>query len=92
MGKFPMLDITVFHLHREGVTVHKPHSLNLKLHIKPVLQGWRDGSGLWHVSLEQPLEHKNKQSEEKETAANTSHKISSCSSQLSYQGYLGEGD
>ncbi len=41
---------TIFHPHREGVTVHTKNTFRLKSFRKPVLQGWRDANGLWRVS------------------------------------------
>ena len=55
-------------------TVHKPRSLNIKTHSKPVLQGWQDGMGFWQISpeqvQEQPLQSENRRSENNEVAAN----------------------
>ena len=53
VGKFSDASYTtIFHPHGEGVTVHKPGSFKLKVFRKPVLQGWRDGNGLWRLSRE----------------------------------------
>jgi hypothetical protein len=43
---------TIFHPRGKGVTVHKKNTVRLKLHCKPVLQGWRDTNGLWRLSKE----------------------------------------
>eukprot|EP00804_Cyclotella_cryptica_P007736 CCRYP_001353-RA/>CCRYP_001353-RA protein AED:0.15 eAED:0.15 QI:0/0/0/1/0.2/0.16/6/0/947 len=42
---------TIFHPHDEGVTVHDTGSFNLTLNSPPVLQGCRNGAGLWTVPL-----------------------------------------
>jgi len=42
---------TIFHPHDEGVTVHDAGSFNLTVNSPPVLQGCRNGAGLWTVPL-----------------------------------------
>ncbi len=51
VGKLADADYTtIFHPHGEGITIHKMNTFHLKLYRKPVLQGWRDAQGLWHLS------------------------------------------
>ena len=54
VGKFSNVGYTtVFHLHGEGVTVHKKNTFHLQAFCKPVLQGWQDANGLWWASCDQ---------------------------------------
>jgi hypothetical protein len=41
---------TIFHPQGHGVTIHKKGSFKLRSLCMPVLQGWRDGKGLWRIS------------------------------------------
>ncbi len=41
---------TVFHPENIGVTIHEPNSLDIHMHKKAILQGWRDRSGLWRLN------------------------------------------
>ncbi len=42
---------TIFHPHKQGVTVHDTDSFTLTLKSPPVLQGCRNNAGLWTVPL-----------------------------------------
>ena len=42
---------TIFHPHKQGVTVHDTDSFTLTLKSPPVLQGCRNKAGLWTVPL-----------------------------------------
>ncbi len=44
---------TIFHPQGQGVTIHKKGSLKLRSLCTPVLQGWRDGNGLWRISRDE---------------------------------------
>jgi hypothetical protein len=79
VGKLADADYTtIFHPRGEGVTVHKKNTFQLKLHRKPILQGWRDANGLWRLSNQrsQPSEAKSEpikqvvSTDKKETVAN----------------------
>ena len=73
--------MTVFHPGNLGVTIHSKSDISIQQWCKPVLQGWRDGNGLWKLgyndvssmskqqnnSIEHNLPDINQQ---KETAAN----------------------
>jgi hypothetical protein len=51
VGKLADADYTtIFHSRGEGVTVHKKGTFRLKTNWRPVLQGWRDATGLWCLS------------------------------------------
>ena len=40
---------TVFHPGNLGVTIHSKSDISIQQWCKPVLQGWRDGNGLWKL-------------------------------------------
>jgi hypothetical protein len=41
--------MTVFHPENLGVTIHSKSDISIQQWYKPVLQGWRDGNGLWKL-------------------------------------------
>ena len=68
---------TVFHPQGNGVTVHEKGTFKLTQWRKPVLQGWRDGNGLWRISQNKQVTVERKQNKQvtveqknKEVAAN----------------------
>ena len=42
---------TIFHPYQNGVTVHGPDGVKIKVTTEALLQGWRDPDGLWRVPL-----------------------------------------
>ena len=56
---------TIFHPHEQGATVYAPDSFELNVQGKPLLQGYRDETGLWCIPLVAP-----KQSEHEHTLIN----------------------
>jgi hypothetical protein len=70
VGKFSDAGYTtIFHPHGEGVTVHKKNTFRLQSFRKPVLQGWRDASGLLRASCDEKKPIRVSQTDN-ETAAN----------------------
>jgi hypothetical protein len=61
---------TIFHPHGEGVTVHKSENILIQSHNSPVLQGWRDDTGLWRFCSKEQHESGSAKPTSSESTAN----------------------
>ncbi len=85
VGKLADADYTtIFHPQGEGVTVHKKGSVKITQWQKPVLQGWRDASGLWRLSQKEEQKKSSMQTKKKDEAAANVYSLPSITQTIKY--------